>query len=130
MSEYSGSLPGDPINSITQYLNSVDEYESGKRSQTEPVTPPGFILDPELQSLSPHMESLQLTSATIAAASQVSSSFRDRVHENQLHANERSIQQFGKQRVVRSFEIGEAITVAVPALDRASTFRTACAVIS
>ncbi len=28
LSEYAGSLPGDPINleSITQYLNSVDEY--------------------------------------------------------------------------------------------------------
>ena len=32
LSEYAGSLPGDPINleSITQYLNSVDEYESGR----------------------------------------------------------------------------------------------------
>lgn len=93
MSEYAGSLPGDPINleSITQYLNSVDEYESGKRSQVDPVTPPEFILDPELHSLSPHMESLQLNPATIAAASQVSTAFRDRIHENQLHASERSI---------------------------------------
>lgn len=93
LSEYAGSLPGDPINleSITQYLNSVDEYESGKRSQVEPVTRPEFILDPKLQSLSPHMESLQLNLATIAAASQVSTAFRDRIHENQLHASERSI---------------------------------------
>lgn len=59
-SEYAGSLPGDPINlkSITQYLNSVNKYESGRRSQAEPVTPPELILDPELQSLSPHLESL------------------------------------------------------------------------
>ena len=49
LSEYTGSLPGYPINleSITQYLNSVDEYESGRRSQVEPVTPPELILDSE-----------------------------------------------------------------------------------
>ncbi len=122
LSEYVGSLPGDPINleSITQYLNSVDKYKSGKRSQVEPVTPSELILDPELQSLSPHMESLQLNPASIAAASQVSTAFRDRIHENQLHANERFIRQFGKQNAVRSFKIGEAVSVAVPELDRAS----------
>ncbi len=93
LSEYTGSLPGDPINleSITQYLNSVDEYESGKRSQVEPVTPSELILDPELQSLSPHMESLQLNPTSIAEASQASTAFQDRIHENQLYANERSI---------------------------------------
>ena len=93
LSEYSGSLPGDPINleSITQYLNSVDKYESGRRSQVEPVIPPELILDPELQLLSPHMESLQLNPASIAVASQASTAFRDRIHQNQLHANERSI---------------------------------------
>ncbi len=60
LSGYAGSLPRDPINleCITQYLNSVDEYESGRRSQVEPVTPSELILDPELQSLSPHIESL------------------------------------------------------------------------
>lgn len=123
LSEYAGRLPGDTINleSITQYLNSVNEYKSGKRSQVEPVTPLGFILDLKLPSLSAYMESLQLNPATIAAANQVSIAFRDRIHENQLHANERSIRQFGKQRAVRSFEIGEAVSLAVPALDRAST---------
>ncbi len=122
LSEYARSLPGDPINleSITQYLNSVDEYESGRRFQVEPVTPPELILDPELQSLSPHMESLQLNPASITEASEASTLFRDRIHDNQLHANERSIRQLGKQRAVRSFEIGEAVSVAVPALDRAS----------
>lgn len=57
LSEYAGSLPGDPINleSITQYLNSVDEYESARTSQAEPVTPPELILDPELQLLPPHL---------------------------------------------------------------------------
>ncbi len=102
LSEYAGSLPGDPINleSITQYLNFVDEYESGRRSQVEPVTPSELILDPELQSLSPHIESLQLNPALFDAASQASKAFRDRIHENQLHANKRSIRQFGKQRAV------------------------------
>ena len=102
LSEYAGSLPGDPINfeSITQYLNSVDEYESDRRSQVEPVTPPELILDPELQSLSLHLESLQLNPASIAEASQASTAFRDRIHEKQLHANERSIRQFGKQCAV------------------------------
>ena len=39
LSEYAGSLPRDPINleSITQYLNFVDEYENGSRSQLDPV---------------------------------------------------------------------------------------------
>ena len=102
LSEYAGSLPGDPINlqSITQYLDSVDEYESGRRSQVEPVTPSELILDPELQSFSPHMESLQLNPALIAVASQASTAFRDRIHKNQLHANERSIRQFGTQSAV------------------------------
>ncbi len=106
LSEYSGSLPGGPINleSITQYLNSVDKYKSGKRSLLEPDTPSELILDPELQSLSPHQESLQLNPASIAEANQASTAFRDRIHG-----------------AVRSFEIGEAVSVAGPALDQAST---------
>ncbi len=93
LSEYAGSLPGDPIHleSITEYLNSKDEYESGRRSQVEFVTPSELILDPELQSLPPHMESLQLNPTSIVAASQASTAFQDRIHENQLHANKRSI---------------------------------------
>ncbi len=49
----------------------------------------------------------------------------------QLYANERSIRQFGKHLGVRSFKIGEAVSVAVPALDRASTDdkRVSCQVI-
>ena len=53
------------------------------------------MVDPELQLLSPYMKFLQLNPATIAAANQVSTVFRDRVHENQLYVNERSIRQFG-----------------------------------
>ena len=72
LSEYVGSLSNDSINleSITQYLYSVNEYESDKRSQIEPVIPPKLILDSELQLLSPYIQSLQLNPTSIAAASQ------------------------------------------------------------
>lgn len=58
MSEYAGSFPEDPINleSITQYLNAVDEYEGRVRSERLPVTHPEFYLDPDLQSLSPDLQ--------------------------------------------------------------------------
>lgn len=51
LSDYARSLPRDLINleSITNYLNFVDKYKSGKRSQMESLTPPELILDPELQ---------------------------------------------------------------------------------
>ena len=60
MSEYAESLPEDPINleSISRYLNSVDDYEGGARSEHLLVTPPEFDLDPDLQSLSPHLKFL------------------------------------------------------------------------
>ncbi len=90
LGEYVRSLPGDPINleSITKYLNSVEEYESGRRSQVGSFTPPELILDPELQSLSPQMEFVQLNPTSIAVASQASIAFRDRIPEKQLYANE------------------------------------------
>ena len=58
MSEYAGSLPEDLINlaSIFQYLNSVDNYKGGARSERLPVTPPKFGLDPDFQSLSLHLQ--------------------------------------------------------------------------
>ena len=123
MSEYAGSLPENPINleSITQYLNSLDDYEGGARSERLPVAPPEFDLDPDLQSLSPHLQFLQLNPTSLAEANETSNAFHERIHENQLHANERSIRQYGKQRAVRNFEIGESVSVAVPELDRAST---------
>ena len=67
------------------------------------------------------MQSLQLNPASIAAASQTSTAFWDCIYENQLHANKRSIWQFGKQRAVRFYKNGDSVSVAVPALDRAST---------
>ena len=123
MSEYAGSLPEDPINfaSISRYLNSVDDYEGGARSERLPVTPPEFDLDPDLQSLSPHLQTLQLNPTSLNKANESSRAFRERIHENQPHANERSIRQYRKQRAVKSFKVGESVSVAVSALDRVST---------
>ncbi len=57
MSEYAGSLPEYPINpeSISQYLNSVDDYEDNAKSKRLLVTPPEFDLDSDFLSLSPHL---------------------------------------------------------------------------
>lgn len=116
-------MPEDPINleSISRYLNSVDDYEGGARSEHLPVMPPEFDLDPDLQSLSPHLQFLQLNLTSLNEASEASRAFRERIHENQLQANERSIRQYGKQCAVKNFEVGESVSVAVPALDRTST---------
>lgn len=56
MSKYTGSLPGDRINleSITQYLNSVDNYAGSARSERFLVTPPESDLDLNLQSIFSH----------------------------------------------------------------------------
>lgn len=115
--------PEDPINleSITQYLNSVDDYEGGARSECIIVTPPKNILDPGRQSLSPHLQSLQLNPTLLAEESEASDAFCERIHENQLQANEQSIRPYGKQCAVRNFVVGESVSIAVPALDRAST---------
>ena len=114
MSKYAGSLPEDPISLeyISPYQNSVDDYEGGARSECLPVTPPEFDLDPDL---------LQLNPTSLNEVSKASRAFRERIHENQFQANERSIRQYGKQRAVKNFEVGESVSVAVPALDRAST---------
>ena len=123
MSEYVGSLPKDAINleSISRYLSSVDDYKGGARLKRLPVMPPEFDLDPDLQSLSPHLQFLQLNPTSLNEASEASMAFRERIHENQLQANEQLIRQYGKQRVVKNFEVGESVSIAVPALDRAST---------
>lgn len=50
-----------------------------------------------------------------------SPALRRQVRINQQHANERSKQQYGKQRQITTFAVGDQLSVAVPALDRAST---------
>ncbi len=74
LSEYIRLLPKDLINleSITECLNPVDDYNSGKRSQVESVTSFEFILDLDLQSLSSHMKSFSLNLAAIVEANKVS----------------------------------------------------------
>lgn len=50
MNEYARSLPKDLMNFtfISQYLNSIDKYEDGARSECLLVTPPDFDIDPNL----------------------------------------------------------------------------------
>ena len=60
MSKCACSLPEDLINLafISRYLNYVNDYKDGARSERLQVTPPEFHLDPELQPLSPHLQFL------------------------------------------------------------------------
>ncbi len=46
---------------------------------------------------------------------------RQQVRINQEHANQRSQRQYGKQRRVTTYQIGDKVSIAVPALDRAPT---------
>ena len=67
------------------------------------------------------MQSLKLNPESPREAAESSSTFRAHIHANQLHANEQSIHQYGKQQSVKVFAIGDKVSIAVPALDRAST---------
>lgn len=86
-----------------------------------PVTPPEFYLDPDFESFSPHLQYLQLNPTSLAEASEASNAFREQIHKNRPQVNERSIRQDRKQRVMRNFEVGKSVGVAVLAIDRAST---------
>lgn len=90
-------------------------------SEPPPSTPPSHPLDNNLQALSPQMQSLRLNPESLREAAESSSTFRAHIHANQLHANEGSIRQHGKQRSVKVFAMEAKVSVAVPALDRAST---------
>lgn len=88
MSKYVRSLSKDYINfaSISRYLNFVDDYyEDSARSQRLPITPPEFDLDQDLQSLSPHPQTLQFNPTSLNKASESSRAFCERIHENQLY---------------------------------------------
>lgn len=121
MSEYAGSLPEDTISlaSISRYLNSIDDYEGGARSERLLVTRPQF--DTCNLFLDPYLQFIQLNPTSLNEASKASRAFHERIHENHLQANERSIRQYGKQRAGKYFEVRESVSIAVPALDRAST---------
>ena len=67
------------------------------------------------------MQSLKLNPKSLQEAAESSRTFRAHIHANQLYANERSIRQYYKQRAVKVFAIGDKVSIAVPALDRALT---------
>lgn len=122
-------LPEDPtdfdaINAYFARINMPDsdaDESDNDLSDPPPSTPPYHPLDNNLQVLSPQMQSLKLNPGSLREAAESSSTFRAHIHANQLHANERSIRQYGKKRSVKVFAIGDKVSVAVPALDRAST---------
>ena len=106
ISQYTGSLPEDPINleSITQYLNSVDNYEGGARSELLPVTLPESDLDLNLQSISPHF--LRLNPTSIAEASDAPMLFVNILTRTSARPTSGPYDIiYGKQRVVGNFEI-------------------------
>ena len=86
-----------------------------------PSTPPlhgpeeGLPVDPDL--LSPRLNRLRIEEVD----SDPTTKLRQQVRINQEHANKRSQRQYGKQRTITTYEIGDQVSVAVPALDRAST---------
>ena len=98
-------------------------------STPDPTTPPnyrqedGLPVDPDL--LSPQLDRLRLEQLETQQPRELdctpTTALRQQVQINQKHANERSQRQYGKQRQVRTFDLGEQVSIAVPALDRAST---------
>ena len=94
-----------------------------------PSTPPnrtpkeGLLVNPDL--LSPQLDRLRLARRESNEPQELDSTpttaLRQQVQVNQKHANERSQRQYGKQRQVRTFALFDQVSVAVPALDRAST---------
>ena len=103
--------------------------EEHRSATTDPSTPPnrrpeeGFPVNPDL--LSPHLDRLRLAQQDSDEPHELDSTpttrLRQQVLINQKHANERSQRQYGKQRQTTTFELGDQVSVAVPALDRAST---------
>ena len=83
----------------------------------------GLPVDPDL--LSPHLDRLRLAQQESEEPQELdgtpTTALRQQVQINQKHANERSQRQYDKQRQVRTFGLFEQVSVAVPALDRAST---------
>ncbi len=123
MSEYAKSLPEDPMNleSISQYLNSENDYENGAKFERLLVMPQEFDLDPDLPFFSPPLQFFQLYSKSLNKANQISKAFCERIHKNQLQANDESIQKYRRLNSVRVFEVRVFIIVAILELDWAST---------
>ena len=100
--------------------------EDSSPNTADPVTPPnsrqeeGLPVDPDL--LSPRLDRLRLAQPKSQELdSTPTTALRQQIQINQKHANERSQRQYDKQRQVRRFALFDQVSVAVPALDRAST---------
>ena len=115
-----------------RFADRVEERENETVAKTSgPSTPPnrrpenGLFVDPDL--LSPRLDRLRLNPSRKQEPepqeldSQPTTTLRQQVRINQQHANERSKRQYGKQRQTTIYELGSKVSVAVPALDRAST---------
>ena len=115
-------LSVDPTNlqAINTYLEQR-HHNSGHLLSPPPITPPNLPIDEKLADLSPHISSLRLIEQFLTVAVESNNALRAQVHINQLHANERVVRQYGTQRLVKVFEIDDKVSVAVPALDCAST---------
>lgn len=97
-------FPEDPtdLGAINAYFARINMPDSdGNKSDNDlsnppPSTPRPHPLDNNLQALSSQMQSLKLNPESLREAAESSSTFRAHIHANQLHANERSIRQYGK----------------------------------
>ncbi len=122
-------LPEDPIDldAINTYFACIKTSDSDRNESDNDLsdlllsTTLSHPLNNNLQALSPQMQFLKLNPGSLRETTESSSTFRAHIHANQLHANERSICQYGKQRAVKVFAIGDKVSIAVPVLDRAST---------
>ena len=122
-------LPEDPtdldtINTYFARINTQDSEENESHNDSSdppPSTPPSHPLNNNLRALSPRMQSPKLNPESFREAAKSFSTFRAHIHSNQLHTNERSIRQYVTQQAVKVFAIGDKVSSAVPALDRAST---------
>ena len=130
--EYQEAFTRRIIDNSNQTLTDQEAEATRTRDEHEfdtanPSTPPnrgpheGLPVDPDL--LSPHLDRLRIEQQPDPQESNSDpiSTLRNQVQVNQKHANERSKRQYGKQRQITTFEVGDQVSVAVPALDRAST---------
>ena len=103
------------------YENDITQRAS---KTPEPSTPPnpsseeGLSVDPDL--LSPQLDRLRINLPQ-ELDDTPTTALRQKIQINQQHANERAKRQYGKQRQTTTYEIDNKVSVAIPALDRAST---------
>ena len=74
-------------------------------------------VDPDL--LSPYLNRLRIDPPEEVDSDPITQ-LRQKVRINQQYTNKRSQRQYGKQRQITTYEIGDQVSIAVPALDRIS----------